>query len=601
MQNAETILSILIQNSKRDKNYVFKRIYRYLFNQDFYIRAYAKIYAKKGNMTSGVDGKTIDGFCVEKIKTMIEKLENERYYPKPVRRIYIPKKNGKMRPLGIPSFEDKLLGEVIRQLLEAIYEPIFSENSHGFRPNRSCHTALMQIKKTARGTSWVIEGDITGCFDNIDHKILLRLLKKKIDDGRFIELIRRFLQAGYFEFRQIHNSMSGCPQGSGMSPILSNIYLNELDKHMTELISRIEKAKQRKISTTYRRLSDKKRYAVHKNNYELAKEYEKQMRMIPAREPMDENFKRVKYVRYADDFVICIIGDKKLALEIKKEVSDFLMSNLKLELNQDKTLITNLKHARANFLGYEFTKSYCNTKLSKNPLGYKIRSINGEIQLLVPSKVINEKIKRYSKNNKPAAYKARINLPVLDIISEFNAEIRGLYNYYSLATDVSKKLYKFKYFHYFSMVKTIAGKEQSSVKKVIKKYAVTVPMKQSTGTRNIVGVTYNTKYGTRTMAYFNDSIKKVNKPLADVSDIFGNNFQTRSQLITRLNASKCELCGSEQNIEVHHVRRLKDIRDKYRKHGKNIPNWVLQMCRINRKTLIVCKKCHDNIHAGNKN
>jgi hypothetical protein len=340
---------------------------------------------------------------------------------------------------------------------------------------------------------------------------------------------------------------------------------------------------------------------MKKGNLELAKEYDKQMRMIPARDPMDENFRRIKYVRYADDFVICVIGDKKLATDIKEEVRNFLKTHLKLELNQEKTLITNLKHERAAFLGYEFTKAHSDTKHSENPLGYKIRAINGEIQLLVPSKVINEKIKRYAKNNKPVAFNARINLPVLDIINQFNSEIRGLYNYYSLATDVSKKLYKFKYFHYYSMVKTIARKEKSSVKKVIKKYSVSVPRKQSTGTRNIVGVTYNTSQGTRTMVYFNDSIKKVNKPLANLSDTYGNNFQTRSQLIVRLNANKCELCGSEENIEVHHIRRLKDIKDKYKKRGKNAPNWVLEMCRINRKTLIVCKKCHDNIHAGKKN
>lgn len=214
MQNANTILSMLNQKSQNDEHYVFQRIYRNLYNREIYVNAYARIQSKEGNMTEGVDNRTIDGFKYEMIDTLIEKLKTEQYYPKPVRRTYIPKKNGKTRPLGIPCFEDKLLQEVIRQLLESIYEPIFNDNSHGFRPDRSCHTALCQIKNTMRGANWVIEGDITGCFDNIDHTILLNILSQKIEDGRFIELIRRFLKAGYLEFKQMHRSLSGCPQGS---------------------------------------------------------------------------------------------------------------------------------------------------------------------------------------------------------------------------------------------------------------------------------------------------------------------------------------------------------------------------------------------------
>jgi len=214
MQNANAILSILNQKSVRNKQYVFDRLYRNMFNPDFFMEAYRKMYAKPGNMTAGTDGKTIDGFKKSKVDELIAKLRNEQYYPTPVRRVYIPKKNSKKkRPLGIPSFEDKLVQEVVRKMLDAIYEPIFLETSHGFRPNRSCQTALHQIKSTCRGTKWVVEGDITGCFDNVDHDILLQILSRKISDGRFLELIRRFLKAGYFEFHQVKNSLSGVPQG----------------------------------------------------------------------------------------------------------------------------------------------------------------------------------------------------------------------------------------------------------------------------------------------------------------------------------------------------------------------------------------------------
>ena len=268
MQKAETVLSILKQKSKQDESYRYDRVYRNLFNEDFFLRAYQKIHAKQGNMTPGTDGTTIDGFSRKQICQLIELLKWERYQPKPVRRTYIPKKNGKMRPLGIPAFADKLVQEVVRQILEAIYEPIFSDNSHGFRPNRSCHTALYQIKSTCRGTNWVIEGDITGCFDHIDHEILLKILSKKIDDGRFLELIRKFLKAGYLEFNQKYNSLSGTPQGGIISPILANIYLHEFDKFMEVISAEYTKGKQRRPYHEYQILQYKRNRAKKKGNQE---------------------------------------------------------------------------------------------------------------------------------------------------------------------------------------------------------------------------------------------------------------------------------------------------------------------------------------------
>ena len=600
MQKADIVLSILNQKSQRDKNYVFNRIYRQLFNQDLYLKAYAKIYAKEGNMTQGVDEETIDGFKLEKIENLIEQLKLEQYYPKPVRRTYIPKKNGKKRPLGIPSFMDKLLGEAIRQILEAIYEPIFSDNSHGFRPNRSCHTALMQIKRTAKGTNWVVEGDITGCFDNINHDILINILSKKINDGRFLELIRRFLKAGYFEMKVLHDSLSGCPQGSIMSPILANIYLNELDKFMEDFMNKSNKGKERKRSKEYAAVKRAKERAIRAEDWELEKTLFHQMRQLSVYDQMDDSFIRVKYVRYADDFVVCVIGSKKFAEEIKNKIAEFLRNKLCLELNNSKTLITNLKNDKARFLNYEFTKAHCNTKLTTNSRGVTMRSTNGKIQLLVPSDVINDKIKEFSKNGKPACYDGRVNMPVLDIINRYNAEMRGLYNYYCLASNVGTRLNKYQWYHYYSMANTIAKKEKCSLKKVIAKYGVDIPRKVGKGTRKIIGVKYTTKQGEKTMAYFHESLSKKDNPIVNLIDKYGNQRPAFSQLIDRLNANTCELCGSKENIEVHHIRKLKDIKDKYKKRGKQVPNWVLEMCRINRKTLIVCHDCHKNIHAGKK-
>lgn len=598
MQKAETVLSILKQKSKQDETYEFDRIYRNFFNEDFFMWAYQKIHAKQGNMTPGTDGKTIDGFNKKQIADLIELLKGERYQPEPVRRTYIPKKNGKMRPLGIPTFKDKLVQEVARQILEAIYEPIFSDNSHGFRPNRSCHTALHQIKNTCRGTNWVIEGDITACFDNIDHEVLLQILSKKIRDGRFLELIRRFLKAGYLEFSQKHNSISGTPQGGIISPILANIYLHEFDKYMEEIMKKYTVGTKRRPDHEYHVLSTKRTRAMNRGQIELAAEYLKKMQSIPSLDQMDKNYLRVKYVRYADDFIVCIIGSKAMAVEIKEKIAAFMQQELRLELSKEKTKITNLSDGRVPFLGYEISKSQENTKQVVDSIGRKKRSVNGTIQLLVPGSVIRKKLEPFKKNGKAYPFVARASLPVMDIIALYNAEIRGLYNYYCLATDVSKKLATFKFYHYYSMVKTIARKEKSTVHKVIKKYGIDVPRKVGTGTIRIVGIRYTTKEGQKTMTYFNDSLKKVDKPLNNVPDTFGQVF-SGGQLIKRINANVCELCGAEtKDLQVHHVRKLKDIVKKYKKRGTSAPKWVRTMGVIHRKTLVVCHDCHVKIHNG---
>lgn len=601
MQKANTVLSILNQKSVRNKQFVFDKIYRNLFNPDFFMEAYRKMYAKPGNMTAGTDGKTIDGFKKSKVDKLISNLRNEQYYPTPVRRTYIPKKNSKKkRPLGIPSFEDKLVQEVVRKILEAIYEPLFLDTSHGFRPNRSCQTALHQIKSRCRGTKWVVEGDITGCFDNVDHEILLRILSKKIQDGRFLELIRRFLKSGYFEFHQVKSSLSGVPQGGIISPILSNIYMHEFDAYMEELAKKLSQGRKKKPNPAYRKLEGRRCYCLKKGWYVEAEELLQKMRKLPAKDQMDGDYARVKYVRYADDFLICVDGSKEMANQIKNDVTLFLRDTLKLELNADKTLITNLKDERVQFLGYELSKSHDNTIVKKNSKGVKARSVNETIQLLVPAEVINRHIRQFTENGKAASFKPRVNLPMLDIINEYNSEIRGLYNYYSLATDVSVKLNKFKYYHYWSLLRTIAHKEKSTTTQVKAKYGIDVPRKVGKGTRKLVGIRYKTKTGEHTMTYFNDSLKKVDEPNTALSDKYCPDVMTGRQLINRLNANVCELCGkNEGEFEVHHVRKLKDIKDKYKRRGKAIPRWVLIMSRIRRKTLIVCECCHHSIHSGN--
>lgn len=253
MRNPTEVLKNLMEKSKNE-TYRFQRLYRNLYNPEFYWLAYKNIYANDGSMTAGADGTTIDGMGNERIERIILSLKDRSYQPKPARREYIAKKNSsKKRPLGIQSGDDKLVQEVVKMILESIYEPVFSNKSHGFRPNRSCQTALKQIQNTFTGANWFVEGDIHACFDSFDHHVVIDLLRKRIDDEAFIQLIWKFLKAGYMEQWTFIRTYSGVPQGSGVSPVLANIYLHELDKFMEKYAENFNtEAKKKHFSTAYK-------------------------------------------------------------------------------------------------------------------------------------------------------------------------------------------------------------------------------------------------------------------------------------------------------------------------------------------------------------
>jgi group II intron reverse transcriptase/maturase len=303
----------------RSSEYKFERLYRVLFNQEMYYAAYQRINAKVGNMTPGTDGTTIDSMSLARIDNLIGALKDETYQPQPARRVYIPKKNGKKRPLGIPSVDDKLVQEVIRMLLEAIFEGQFENCSHGFRPSRSCHTALTQVQNRFTGAKWFIEGDIKGFFDNIQHHVLIEVLRKRISDERFLRLIRKFLNAGYIEDWKFHKTFSGTPQGGLISPILANIYLDQLDKYVEQYIASFDTGKRRTSNPAYfklkterctliRRINNGKHDELKLVRLQRIKEIEAETRLVSSTNEMDIGYKRLKYVRYADDFLIGVIG-----------------------------------------------------------------------------------------------------------------------------------------------------------------------------------------------------------------------------------------------------------------------------------------------------
>jgi len=593
MQPTMEILAKINQSSTKNPNEVFTRLYRYLLREDIYFVAYQKLYANKGAGTKGVDNDTADGFSKEKIEKIITTLTDGSYIPKPVRREYIQKKGNstKKRPLGIPTFTDKLIQEIIRMILEAIYEPLFLECSHGFRPKKGCHTALEKTKGW-NGTKWFVEGDIKGCFDNINHHRLIEIVGNKVKDKRFTDLIWSFLKSGYMEDWRYNRTYSGTPQGGIISPILANIYLHELDKFVVKLKSNFDKKANRYFTIEYQRLEVRMqklrkriRVAEGEKRVSLIERYKtlrKQKGKTPCKSQTD---KVLRYVRYADDFIIGLNGSKADGEMIKSEFKTFLAENLKMELSEEKTYITHSSEP-IMFLGYHISvRRNQKTKPDKN--GVAKRSLNGTIQLTVPFK---EKIEKFLWDKKavrmkqnalfPAKRDYLLNLTDLEIVSTYRAEMQGIMNFYNKAVDYHKLIY-FSYLMEYSCLMTLARKHKCRLGKVKTMY------KDGCGRW---GIPYETKAGNKRLYLPYTSDCKGNQ----MKDEFANNVINHSFNTTsfekRLQAKTCELCGVSGNIpfEIHHVNKVKNLKGK--------SNWEMVMIAKRRKTLVVCLDCHNQIH-----
>ena len=342
MQSTENIMHVM--QTLGEKRTPLTRVYRQLYNENLYVSAYSRLYRNEGALTPGTTSETVDGMSLNKIRGIVEQLRTETYRWSPVRRHYIRRKDGRKRPLGLPTWRDKLVEEVIRIILSAYYEPIFSENSHGYRPNRGCHTALKQIVSHWTGTVWFIEGDISGCFDHIDHDKLMALLSRRIKDNRLLRLIRYRLESGIMEDWQYHGTYSGTPQGSVLSPLLANIYLHELDEFIeSELLPEWNKGKQRRLNPEYRAVVFQRRQAKKKGDRDRYQAMTKAMRQLPSQDMFDPDFKRLKYVRYADDFLLGFIGTKAEAQELLRRIETFLGTTLNLSVSPDKSKVTHAK------------------------------------------------------------------------------------------------------------------------------------------------------------------------------------------------------------------------------------------------------------------
>jgi len=599
MRSPERVLNNLNEHSK-DSSYKFERLYRILFNEELFYVAYQKIASNGGSTTKGSDGRSIDEMSLARIETLIASLKDESYQPHPSRRVHIPKKNGKTRPLGIPAFEDKLVQEVARMILEAIYEGHFETTSHGFRPKRSCHTALLHIQKTFSGAKWFIEGDIKGFFDNIDHDVLVGILRERISDDRFIRLIRKFLKAGYVEDWTFHNTYSGTPQGGIVSPILANIYLDKLDKYVKEYIRHFDKGTKRKPSRecynfinernrTVRKLKKVKDGAEKAALVARLKAIEQERAAFPSGDEMDGSYRRLKYIRYADDFILGVIGSKEDALRIKEDIKSFLSENLALELSEEKTLITHTGKS-AKFLGYEITVTR-NNHQRRDVQGRLRRTYGKRVRLNVSMATLRDKLLEYGameiklRNGKeiwkPKCRSGLIFNDDLEILDRYNRETVGFCNYYLIANNCVV-LHNFRYIMEYSMYKTFAGKYRSTVRKINKKYRrnklFTVKYEQKGVIKS--RTFYKTSFKRRTTA-FNGNCDIEPYSIVDVS---------RTNLTDRLKAEKCELCGATGKLIMHHVRNLKDLKGK--------ESWERLMSARKRKTIALCPSCHRLRHLG---
>jgi group II intron reverse transcriptase/maturase len=585
MQDAATVLSIIRERSEQGQP--LEHAYHLLYNPTFYLYAYGRISSNAGAMTPGVTGETVDGMSLEKIHQIIALIRREAYVWTPVRRIHIPKKKGGKRPLGIPDWSDKLVEEVLRLILEAHFEPRFSARSHGFRPNRGCHTALQEVK-TWTGTKWFLEGDIKGCFDGVDHEVLLSILAETIHDNRLLRLIRHMLQAGYMEGWEYGTTLSGTPQGGVLSPLLANVYLNKLDQFVeTELQPAYTRGTVREDNREYRRIYDRLWRARKSGDKQAVRRLALALRLLPSCRPDDPAFRRLRYVRYADDFLLGFIGPVEEAEEIKQRLGVFLHEQLKLDLSREKTLTTHARTQAARFLNYAIRVQYRDDLLTN-----KGRNTNGKVALRIPADVVEAYRASYIVDGHPKRNMLLAQESDFTIVDRYASIFRGIYHYYAWAQNVSWLL-RLKYVMESSLLHTLAAKHRTSVKQILKRYKTQT--ETPSGLRKCLEVRIEREQKAPLIARFGGfPVIRHEVPMGQDRLPYQGPRIERNERIQRLLHEECELCGKPGPVEGHHIRKLADLK----RHGKYPPAWVQVMAMRRRKTLFVCRACHVAITHG---
>ena len=595
-------LSMLNANPK----FINRQLYRMLYNEDFYILAYERLKTNRGAMTAGINkAGNVDGMNMDIVRSIIRKLKDESYQPQPARRTYIPKANGKLRPLGMPNFKDKLVQECIKIILTCIYDgndnPTFSNDSYGFRTGRGCHQALKQGQSLFKGVIWVIKADVKSFYDNINHGILIKLLEKRIDDKRFVRLIWKFLRCGYMEDGKLFKPKKGTPQGGNLSPILSNIYLHEFDMFVNEL--KRKHGSKAEPCLKYRRVHYQHKQARIKLNasdkesdklYEYKKAEVKRLKEIqmnlPSRKVLNPRKAHFAYIRYADDWILGLRGSKQMANFIYKECLQFFQEHLDLEWSPEKSKLVRGTKEDIEFLGVYMSfvrKRQKRIATITHSTGIKEtrRTVPMNDMKYVMSKA--DVCKRLAAKGfldgdfNPISRKRMINMDVYEIAKVYKYTITGIENYYGFVHNIST----LNFIHhklFMSLCKTLAHKFKSVKRKIMTKYGGKVLTFEGKGNAKPIIIPMCGGL-TRDLGRF--KIKII------VDDVLPLPKFYVSRAASWLNLDTCCICDKQGYIEMHHVKHIHKI-------GHTVKGFDRVLKSIHRKQIPVCLSCHWRIHNG---
>ncbi|MGL5511879.1 MAG: reverse transcriptase domain-containing protein [Sporomusa sp.] len=566
------------RRNANNQGYVNTDLYRLFYDMDLYIIAYNSVKSNDGAETSGSDGTSLHGFCQDWIAELITTMRQESYQPQPNRTVMIPKSNGKMRKLSFPNGKDKLVQEAIRIILECIYEPTFSNLSHGFRPKRSTQSAIADVE-TWRGTIWFIEGDISACFDEIDHRILESILRERIDDERFIRLVNKVLKAGYFDMQHsYHRTKTGNAQGSCCSPILCNIYLDKLDRFMERIIERDTMGDYRRQNPDYAKARYQYKNAVSNGtDSKVAKSLLTKMNKLPSTDRFDPHFRRVKYVRYADDFLIGLIAPKAYAVRLKQEIKEFLQSKLGLRLSDEKTKITHAADHDVAFLGYIIRKGYGNHSKFQN------RPFDSTLYVHMNTEGILSKLRENgmcSTSGYPIGITRLLCQSPEVIIKYGNQVLRGLLNQQQGCYNFFEG-WRIQYIVQFSIAKTLARKFDTSLKKVFAHYggSLLVMYKNAKGYARSVSLALYKSFARR-------------KSFFAVIKSTVTSFQLPDYNLANPLTRACYICGNpHRHVSMFH-------RKTKRKLAKPYSPIITVMLAVNRRQIPLCDHCFAKVDAN---
>jgi len=585
--------------AKEDHNKRFNRLYRLLRQESFLEFAKQDIAGNKGARTPGVDGQTIDDITSKQITKLCWELAEDRYQPQPVRRQYIPKRNGKLRPLGIPASRDKVIQSGVALILNAIYEPVFRNCSHGFRPERSPITALRQVWSAYRaGATWIIEGDITDCFGSLPHQVILNCLRKRIRDERFIDLIRKMLQAGVMEAGCYTPSYSGAPQGGIVCPILSNVVLHELDCWMEDHLDanpppESDRDRYARHNPIYTRLQSRINYirgcldgkrpiSKRTSPEKLRQELRDKLRLrrnVPCYLPR----KVVYFSRFADDFVVVLCHhSKQEAKRMKATIAAWMHTQLGLTLNRYKTHITHWQKSY-RFLGYELE-------------GRQNRNGTPWLHLGVPREALRSVVARIKR---ATAYP---QAPEYDVFNNVNAVARGWSNYYRYAHNISSIGSKLTTITFWLTLHYLGKKRRRSLTKLMRKHydhhpktACKALFVYKPGTPPITNNRFYLWHKAPSrLSLASMTTRYVQDQHAFIDTNWAYGYSVHKRLETQELANHhCQNCGStDVDLFVHHPNRLRNVKQAKRGSRNTAISGMTQ------HTKLLCYPCHLAHHHG---